>query len=47
VNKDVYKTRHASELSEANSQARLSRSKQLLKKYSLNDVSIMLFADEN
>jgi len=37
----VLKYRHALELSEANCHARLSHSKQLLKKYSPNEVSII------
>jgi len=42
----VLRNRHAPELSEANSNARPSRPKQLLKKPP-NDVSIILFTDEN
>jgi len=42
----VLKNRHAAEPSEANCRTKFSRSKQLLKKYSSSDVSIVLFTDE-
>jgi len=41
----VHKNRHVADLSEANSRAGLSQSKQLLK-YSPNDVSIILFTEK-
>jgi len=42
----VFENRHAPELREANCHPRLSYSKQLLKKYSSSDVSIISFADQ-